>query len=461
MIQFTKDKHYSLQIEAAIIGSCLIEKEAFGRIYQVLEADNFYNTFHKQLFQTMKEMYVNGIPIDIYTLTDQFTRIKNIQMFGTSPVPFFITKLTNYVVSSSHIEYHSHVIKTMWMEREIIKLTTGGANLQGDIRHQIIELQQKIFNIQQKNITHDWQDMTQLMVDLYKHQEHIKQTGGIGLQSGISILDKENGGFHPGQMIVIGARPSMGKSALAGSFALHMATNKKVVGIISLEMSNNEIAARLAAIDTNTDFRVLFRGLYADENETQKVYKRIGNHTSTLPIYVSDKTDVDIVAIKSKAEKLKSLHGLDCLIIDYLQLVDVPENYNRNRENEIARISRYCKLMAKDMNIPVLLLCQLNREVTKRSGDNRYPQLSDIRESGSIEQDADVVMFLHRDYMAGISVDSNGSSTEYQADLVIRKWRNGKNNFTVPLDFDPPKMKFTEQKSNNWRPVEVEYFNNQ
>jgi replicative DNA helicase len=225
-------------------------------------------------------------------------------------------------------------------------------------------------------------------------------------------------------------------------------------------MSNVEIAARLAAIDTDTDFSVLYRGLYQDERQTKEVYNKIGNHTSTLPIYVTDKTNVTIVDIRSKADKLKSLHGLDLLIIDYLQLVDVPEMSNRNRENEISKVSRYCKIMAKEMNLPVILLCQLNRESTKRHGDQRYPQLSDIRESGSIEQDADVVIFLHRDWMSGIAADENGNSTEYQADLVVRKWRNGKNNFIVPMDFDPPKMKFVSRETNstNWKPTETQYF---
>ena len=227
-----------------------------------------------------------------------------------------------------------------------------------------------------------------------------------------------------------------------------MAKKSKTVGFISLEMSNTEIAARLAAYDTETDFNVVYRGLYRDMNETHRLYDRIAQSTSTLPIYVSDKTKVNIPEIRAKAEKLKSVHGLDCLFIDYLQLVNsVGGSYTKNRENEIAEMSRGCKIMAKELNIPVVLLCQLNREVTKRKGDERYPQLSDLRESGAIEQDADVVMFLHRDFMSGYEFDENGQSTERSADLVVRKWRNGRSNFIIPLDFDPPKMKFSEKKT--------------
>ncbi len=226
-------------------------------------------------------------------------------------------------------------------------------------------------------------------------------------------------------------------------------------GIVSLEMSNIEIAARLAAYDTDTDFHVIYRGLYHDEEQTHRLYSAIGKSTSTLSIYVTDKTKVNIPEIRAKAEKLKSLHGLDCLMIDYLQLVSaIGGSYTKNRENEIAEMSRGCKIMAKEMNIPVIMLCQLNREVTKRKGQERYPQLSDLRESGSIEQDADVVMFLHRDYLSGYEQDENGNNTERQADLVVRKWRNGKSNFIIPLDFDPPKMKFTERRT-QWQSTHI------
>jgi replicative DNA helicase len=328
--------------------------------------------------------------------------------------------------------------------------------MDGDVRRKISVLQNRLQELNQKSSKSDWQDMTELMVNLYRHQAEMQKTGGMGITTGFKGLDKESGGFHPGQLVVIGARPSVGKSALAGQMAVSMASSGLTVGIISLEMNNNEIAARLAAIDAEIDFNVLYRGLYSDERQRDWVYERIGRHTSTLKIFVSDKTDVNINEIRVKAQKLKHLHGLDCLFIDYLQLIDSDETKNSNRENEIRKISRGAKIMAKEMNIPVIELCQLNREVTKRKGHERYPQLSDLRESGSIEQDADVVMFLHRDFMSGIEVDENGNSTQNQADIVVRKWRNGNANFIYPLDFDPPKMKFRERgQFSSWKRVET------
>jgi len=445
-MEFKKGIHYSFDLETAILGACLIEKEAFGRIYGMVEADYFYNSGHKQVFESLRKMYQEGVMIDIFTVADFIQRINKISELDGVNVDYFVAKLTTTVVNTTHLEYHCQIIKMMWMEREVIKLTHGGV-VDGSVNSKIKSIQDKLQSLQSKATEHDWVDMTQLMVDLYRHQEEMKNSKGIGKPSGISSLDRENGGFQDGQLIVIGARPSMGKSALVGGIGIEMGRKNIKVGIISLEMSNTEIAARLASYDTDTDFNVVYRGLYRDMEETHRLYNKIGQSTANLPIWVSDKTKVNIPEIRAKAEKLKSLHGLDCLMIDYLQLVSaVGGSYTKNRENEIAEMSRGCKIMAKEMNIPVILLCQLNREVTKRKGADRYPQLSDLRESGAIEQDADVVMFLHRDFMMGIEVDENGVSTERQADLVVRKWRNGKSNFIIPLDFDPPKMKFTERR---------------
>jgi len=456
---FKKHIHYSQELEMAILGACILEGPAFGRTYGLIEDETFYFDSHQVVYRSMRKMYDSGAPIDLFTVTDYIIRNMGIDVFHGVDVSFFVTKLTTNVVSSANLEYHCHIIKSMWVEREITKLTHGGFSSSRTSREKIIELQERLQELNKRNVTSDWVDMTELMVKLYQHQAEMEMTGGMGITTGFNKLDRNCGGFHPGQLIVIGARPSVGKSALAGHMAIEMAQTGKTVGIISLEMHNNEVAARIASLDTNTDFDALYRGLYVDENQRMAVYKRIGNHTAHLPIYVSDKTDVNINEIRAKASKLKHIHGLDCLMIDYLQLVDSDETKNSNRENEIRKISRGSKIMAKEMGIPVIELCQLNRNVTHRKGQERYPQLSDLRESGAIEQDADVVIFLHRDWMSGHEQDENGNSTERQADLVIRKWRNGNSNFILPLDFDPPKMKFSQREelgsfpSGNWRPV--------
>lgn len=458
-MEIKKDVHYSTSIEKAILGICMLERGTFGRIYGIVEKDCFYHTGHQEVFDTMRRMFQNGMPIDLLTVIDQIKRVNNVSVLEGYNTEYFVVGLTNEVVSSAHLEFHAHLVKSMWMEREIINLTHGGNKGEGNVSQKIRSIQDKLHSLQNKAAEHDWKDMTHLIVDLYRHQEEMRLTQGIGQPSGIASLDKENGGFQKGQLIVIGARPSMGKSALVGGMGVEIAKKGKVVGFVSLEMNNTEIAARICAYDTDTDFNVIYRGLYRDVEDTHRLYQKIGNSTSMLPIYVSDKTKVNIPEIRAKAEKLKSLHGLDCLMIDYLQLVSaIGGSYTKNRENEIAEMSRGCKIMAKELDIPVVLLCQLNREVTKRKGQERYPQLSDLRESGAIEQDADVVMFLHRDYMAGYEVDENGHTTEHQADLVIRKWRNGKSNFIIPLNFEGTKMKFTERDVNRFIPAPTSFY---
>jgi replicative DNA helicase len=461
-MNFQENIHYSRNFEYAVLGACLIEKNAFGRTFGIIDVKCFYTEGSQIVYSSLMEMYHQNIPVDIFTVTDfVINRLGKNEIMGFETT-YFICQLTNAVVSSAHIEYHCYVLKRMWMERELINLTHGGLKLQGEVKAQIIQLTEAIQKINQGEYTKEWEDMSDLVYKLMIHQDEISRTGGKGIITGIPYLDRENGGFFPGQMIVIGARPSVGKSAFMGQLAINMAQQGKKVGIISLEMSNNEIAARLSSLETDADFKTIFRNLYADENSKLRWYEQMKNVVD-LPIFVSDNTKVTHVDIRAKATKLMHKEGLDCLMIDYLQLISSDEAKNKTRENEVSQISRMCKLMAKDLGIPVIVLCQLNRAVTQRSGPNRYPHLSDLRESGSIEQDADIVMFLHRDWLLGddYKEDENGESTENKADLVIRKWRNGMANLQIPLTFDAPRMKFNfggqQQQFRPIKPESVDY----
>ena len=265
--------------------------------------------------------------------------------------------------------------------------------------------------------------------------------GILGVSTSLTSLDRLNGKFRDTNLIVIGARPSVGKSAFMGRIATHAAFEGKTVGIISLEMEDKDILARSVSAESEVDFWRIDRNKFEQEEEQRNsVYKTIGK-LSTLPIYFSDTAQVGMTDIRAKAERLKQRHGVDLLIIDYLQLVEPENASNRNREQEVSKISRGLKLLAMNMKIPVIILAQLNRQ-SAETGDKK-PQLHHLRESGSIEQDADVVMFLHRDWVSGIKVDESGDSTEYQADLLVRKWRNG-GPCDIKLGFHGPTMKFTE-----------------
>jgi replicative DNA helicase len=442
---FKKDKHYSQDMEVAIIGICLLEQDAFSRTYGIINEEHFYFESSREVYKSLRWMYDNNAPIDLLTVCDFMVRKRGWENFYGYSVGQFLMQCTNHVVSSAHLEYWCHCVYEMWIDRETIRLTLEGPG-NGNARERIAALQTKLTLLQAGAAEKEWHNMADLMIELFKHREKM-QTQGPGMLTGLKRLDKTNGGFMNGDMIVIGARPSVGKSALLGLLAMNMARNGKNVGIISLEMSNAKIAGRLAALDTGVDFATLYRGLAIDEKQQETLYYQLANQTAQLPIYVSDKTQVSIPEIKAKAQKLKHKHGCDILFIDYLQLVDstTAGNKNSNRENEVRMMSRGCKLMAKELDIPVVVLAQLNREVTARQGADRYPKLSDLRESGSIEQDADVVAFLHRDWMAGLQFKEDGSSTEREADFIIRKWRDGEPNLIIPLDFDPPRMKFSER----------------
>lgn len=443
-MEFEKDIHYSQNFEWAILGICILEANAFGRTYGIIEMETFYYDGSKLVYRALAEMFNNGLPIDIFTVVDYITNKLGQKKIYQEPTPYYVSRLTNSVVSSAHLEYHCHVIKRMWMEREVVKLTYGGTKLEGEVKEKLFQLQEAVQKINSGTYTKDWYDMSELIYDLMKHQEKMVMTGGKGITCGIEALDRENGGFFGGQMIVIGARPSVGKSAFMGQMAVAMAKRGNKVGIISLEMNNNEIAARLSSLSSDDDFKTIFRGLYRDQDHQAAWYDKM-RHFINLPIYVSDKTKVNTSDIRAKAMKLRHECGLDCLMIDYLQLIDTDGSArNRTRENEVSNISRMCKLLSKDLNIPVIVLCQLNRAITQRTGVNRFPQLSDLRESGSIEQDADVVMFIHRDWMLGeaFAKDEQGNSTENKADVIVRKWRNGTPNLHIPLEFNGPKMMF-------------------
>lgn len=448
MIEFKKYIHHGQDLEEAILGICLLEKTAFGRTYGIIDSDTFYFANHQKVYAGMKEMYNKGLPIDLFTVEEYLKG---------EPDVYFLIKLTNSVVSSAHLEYHCHLIKEMWRRRKIIELKYS--QIDGlDIRKDVQDMNDELNKILGSEYKREWYDMSEVMYDLMVHQYEMAQGKRTFITTGFKKLDEKNGGFYNGQMIVIGARPSVGKSAVMGQMAIKIAKAGKKVGIISLEMNNNEIAARIGSLETDIEFWKIFRTIAHDQELHEKFYNYISKNTINLQIFLSDKTKVNINDIRAKATKLKTSKGCDCLMIDYLQLIESSqENRNYNREQEVAKMSRGLKLLAQELNIPVIVLCQLNRAITGRSYKDRFPKLSDLRESGAIEQDADVVIFLHRDWLAGHEVDEGGGSTEYNADLLVPKWRNGATCHLL-LEFDPPKMRFTEKKDfNNMVPVSLPY----
>lgn len=448
--------HYNAQIEKAVLGMCILFN-ATGRIFGTLEAESFYIEDNRKIFAILLEFYNQGRPVNQRTIWEAMEEKSIVLNAGNTP--WYLSTLEDNITNPSSLEYEALIIKKMWRRRKLIELRNT-VTPTGDEREEIGQLIKDLNSIQGAEYQKDWFAMDELMYELIKHQADIK-AGNIKLiTTGFRALDRQNGGFSGGQMIVIGARPGVGKSALMGKMAVSMARTKHKVGIVSLEMNNNEIAARLASLETDFDFATIYRNLFKDENDHQQFYDIVARSTSQLPIYVSSKTKVDINQIRSKAAKLANTHGVDCLMIDYLQLVESSStNRNYNREQEVANISRGLKLLAMEMDIPVIVLCQLNRNVTGRSKwGEHYPRLSDLRESGAIEQDADIVMMLHRDWTSGWQVfpegEKAGQSTERSADLLALKWRNGAP-VHLELDFIPENMRFQEPNSGRLIPINL------
>ena len=291
----------------------------------------------------------------------------------------------------------------------------------------------------------DWNSMKHVAMRLQKQMDDPSHQNTNGITTSISRIDRENGGFKPGQLVIIAARPGMGKSAFMSRIALHAAKDKKTVGIVSLEMDDKDLLARMTSIETNIKHRSIDSNRLDDE-ERNTVIKHLNKISDEYRIYISDSPEIDISVIRSKVSRLKKIIGLDLLIIDYLQLISTKRSRTKSREQEVAELSRALKVLAMQEHIPIIVLAQLNRNAELRP--DRKPLLADLRESGSLEQDADIVMLLHRDEAAGITRDKYGNKTDGQAELTVAKWRNGAT-MTVKLGFDKEKMRFYEINSNS------------
>lgn len=431
---------YDIELEEKVLGVFLMEALAYPTVISILREECFYGVKTKKIYEAIKVMYNKGYGID-YLVVQRYFFDQGITKIEESNIPYIISQLQSGVVSSSHLVTWCLMLRELAANRLMYKLKNSG-DLSGDAFEEAKKIEDQLRDIMDVKITDDWVHISEVATKLQKHMDEAESRKGImGISTSIKEIDELNGGFRDTQLIVIGARPSVGKSAFMGRVATHAAFSGKKVGIISLEMEDKDILARSVASDADVSFWRIDRSRFEQEEEQRvKVQQAILN-LSRLPIYYSDTAQVGLVDIRAKVERLKAKHGIDMLIIDYLQLVE-PENTNfRNREQEVSKICRGLKLLAMNMKIPVIILAQLNRQ-SEEKGDKK-PQLHHLRESGSIEQDADVVMFIHSDFQSGIVVDEHGNTTENKADLLVRKWRNG-SRCEVKLGFDGPKIKFYE-----------------
>lgn len=429
------------EMERAVLGAMLLEKTAIARVISILDENCFYYPINKLIFVYMKKMWDRSEAIDCLTLHHFVCRSEGERDYDGFHIGYWITNCIKDVVSTAHLEQHSILLRRMYVDRELIALTTQGTDGSKDLDERIKSLQDELLNLSLIKTADDWLDMSAMMVNLSQHMDKVRDLSMIGITTGFKGIDRVTGGLMPGQLVIVGARPSVGKSAFMGKMVLHAAMSGKHVGIVSLEMESTQVAGRILSLDTDIEFWRIYKAKLADQQQSDTMYQRMAE-MANLPIKISDKTQVSISDIKAKAIQLIHRKELDILFIDYLQLMEGETTKNSNREQEIGKISRGLKLLAMEYKIPVVALCQLNRQSEARS--DKRPRLSDLRESGNIEQDADGVILLHRDWMSGIFVDSNGESTENSANAIISKWRNGEL-ADISLKWDGAKMKFYEE----------------
>lgn len=438
---FRKHIDYDLELEAKVIGILLIEPLTYSEVSGVLNEECFYAKKHLEIYNKIKLVYEKGYTIDCLIVQRMFFDAGITEIEGEK-IPYIFSQCMDGVYSSSNVAIWCIMLRELGAKRLMTLLKTSG-RADGDVFEEASKIETKLRRILDVRVTDDWVHMTEVMIKLANHMDSVKGNKRPGVSTSIAALDEANGGFRPGQLIVFAARPGVGKSAFMGRIAVMAAREKVPVGIISLEMEDKDILARSVSAESDVPFWRIDRNDfgYKDESEQQEKVRNIMNTMSSLPIYYSDTSNVNINDIRMKAEKLKSRNQLGLLIIDYLQLIEGDGFLGKNiiREQEIARMSRGLKLLAMNLQIPVIILAQLNRESEKAT--DKKPQLHNLRESGAIEQDADIVIFLHRDWKSGIKLNSDGNSTEMEADILTRKWRNGKE-VDVKMGFDGEKMKF-------------------
>ena len=417
----------AIDIEEAVLGALMLDQNAIVNVIEMLHADFFYKPEHQYIFRAIHNLVEKARPVDLLTVIEELRSEGNLENAGGS---YFIAQITNHVTSSAHVEHHARILSEKFIQRELIRISTETIRDSYDETTDVVQLldhtEQKLMDINDNNFRSDYQNISDIVSKAIKEIDEASQKeGGItGIPSGFEELDSITAGFHPGTLVIIAARPAMGKTAFALTMMRNMAIDyKKPVAFFSLEMPATEIAMRLISAQSEIDASKLKKGtLEAWEKEqimaqTQKL--------NTAPIYIDDSSQLSIFELRAKCRRLKQRFNIQAVFIDYLQLMKgETDNRNGNREQEISNISRQLKSLSKELSIPVFALAQLSRAVETRGG-NKEPQLSDLRESGAIEQDADMVMFLYRPEYYGFAEDENGNPTYGLAKVLLAKHRAG------------------------------------
>ncbi|MDR2057699.1 MAG: replicative DNA helicase [Dysgonamonadaceae bacterium] len=444
------------ELEEAVLGALMLEKDAYSIVSDILKPTSFYDKSHELIFASIQDLAIQQKPIDMLTVIEQLRKKGELEAAGGAT---YIAQLSQKVVSSAHLGYHARIVAQKYLARELITFSSNVASKAFDETNDVEDLMQEaegqLFEISQRNLKKDVtpigpviHEAIELMTEAAKRPE-----GLSGLQTGFKDLDKITAGWQNSDLIIIAARPAMGKTAFVLSMAKNMAVNYNIpVALFSLEMSNVQLVNRLIVNVTEINGEKIKSG-QLQQHEWHQLDSKIKD-LYNAPIYIDDTPGLSIFELRTKARRLVKEHKVKCLIIDYLQLMNASGMTSHSREQEVSLISRSLKGLARELNIPLIALSQLNRQVENRTfkdkdaSEAKRPQLSDLRESGAIEQDADIVCFIHRPEYYKIYADAQGRDLTGKAEIIIAKHRNGSTG-DILLSFKKEYIRFQNLDEDN------------
>lgn len=448
----------AVEFEEAILGAVLIDNSAINQVIDILSPESFYKDEHKLIYGAIKELFGDSQPVDILTVANQLRQKGELESIGGE---YYLIQLSQKVSSAAHSEFHARIIVQKHIQREMIRVAgdiiTSAFDETTDVFDLLDQAEQDLFEVAHGNIVKNYESARDLIKEaIHRIEEISKREGLSGVPSGFTKVDRVTSGWQPSDLVILAARPGMGKTAFVLSMARNIAIDhKQPVAVFSLEMSSVQLITRLISSETGLSSEKLRKG-NLDDHEWQQLLTKVKN-LEKAPLYIDDTPALSVFDLRAKCRRLVAQHNVRLIVIDYLQLMTVggQGKGGGNREQEISTISRSLKSIAKELNVPVIALSQLSRAVETRGG-NKRPLLSDLRESGAIEQDADIVSFIYRPEYYDITEWEDGSPSEGQAEFIIAKHRNGGLE-NVKLRFQGAMAKFSDlEESDGYEPMVLE-----
>ena len=444
--QYGKLPPQAIDVEEAVLGALMLERDAYVTVADIIDTQSFYKEEHCKIFDAIKYLSTHEKPVDLLMVTQELKNRNELDVVGG---PLYITQLTSRVASAAHIEFHARIIAQKFIQRELIRVSSEIQTKSYDANMDVDDLidfsETALFKVAEGNIKKETLPIKPILKEAARLIELASQRddGLSGVPSGFTALDRITSGWQKTDLIIIAARPAMGKTAFVLSMARNMAVeHQKPVAVFSLEMSSVQLVNRLISAETELGSEKIKNGRLA-EWEWEHFNRKL-NVLEDAPLFIDDTPALSIFEFRAKCRRLKMQHNISAVIVDYLQLMTAGMDGRGNREQEVSLISRSLKAIAKELDIPIMALSQLNRSVESREG--KRPQLSDLRESGAIEQDADLVLFIHRPEYYGITEDDNGNSLLGVAEIIVAKHRNGSVG-DVQLAFKKQQVKFCDLES--------------